>query len=204
MKRKVGGLLTALGALLCMAALGLTVYNFWDNYRAGVEAERVAKTIIQYRKEILQNADPDEGSSVDPSRELPVLEIDGNRYVGTISIPSLEIELPVLENWSLDLLKVAPCRYLGSPYSSDLIICAHNYNTHFGNLKNVTPGDEVIFTDVEGNAFPYIVAELDTLPGTSVQEMESGEWDLTLFTCTLNGRSRVTVRCDSAANNDET
>jgi sortase A len=25
--------------------------------------------------------------------------------------------------------------------------------------------------------------------------MESGDWDLTLFTCTTGGQSRITVRC---------
>ncbi len=28
-----------------------------------------------------------------------------------------------------------------------------------------------------------------------VEEMITGDWDLTLFTCTLGGQTRVTVRC---------
>ena len=32
-----------------------------------------------------------------------------------------------------------------------------------------------------------------------VEEMLSGGWALTLFTCTLGGRTRVTVRCEEAA-----
>ena len=35
----------------------------------------------------------------------------------------------------------------------------------------------------------------ETLPETAVEEMRAGEWDLTLFTCTYDGRARVTVRC---------
>ena len=31
---------------------------------------------------------------------------------------------------------------------------------------------------------------------TAVEEMTAGEYDLTLFTCTYGGQSRVTVRCD--------
>ena len=75
-----------------------------------------------------------------------------------------------------------------------MIICAHNYVTHFGRLRNLLPGDQVIFTDIDGDEFYYTVAEMDTLPGTAVEEMESGDWDLTLFTCTMGGQSRVTVR----------
>ena len=93
-------------------------------------------------------------------------------------------------------MKVAPCRYEGSAYTDDLILAAHNYPAHFGNLKTLHPGDQVSFTDVDGNQFQYQVVELETLQPTAIQEMEAGEWDLTLFTCTLGGQSRVTVRCE--------
>ena len=111
-------------------------------------------------------------------------------------MPAIGIELPVQDSWSLSLLKSAPCRYKGSAYRGDLIICAHNYATHFGRLGNLLPGDEVIFIDMEGTAFRYAVAEKETLAGTAVEEMESGEWDLTLFTCTFGGQARTTVRCN--------
>jgi sortase A len=35
-----------------------------------------------------------------------------------------------------------------------------------------------------------------------VTDMQSGDWDFTLFTCTKGGAQRVTVRC-SRINNDE-
>ena len=56
-----------------------------------------------------------------------------------------------------------------------------------------SPG--VTFTDVDGNLFTYAVSQLEELPGTAIEQMDAGDWDLTLFTCTLGGRSRVTVRC---------
>ena len=40
------------------------------------------------------------------------------------------------------------------------------------------------------------MTELELLWPEQTEEMLSGEWDLTLFTCTLGGRQRVTVRCD--------
>ena len=76
----------------------------------------------------------------------------------------------------------------------DLIICGHNYASHFGNLKNLCEGDLATFTDIDGNVFTYRMVEQETLPPTAMDAMESGEWDLTLFTCTMGGQSRVTVR----------
>ena len=182
-KRRIGLVVMIIGILVLAAGLGLGIYNLWNDYRAGVYADTVLDAIQN------QEFPPDS------DQELPAVEEDGYRYIGTVSIPAIDIALPVQEDWSLAQLKISPCRYMGSPYQGDFIICAHNYVTHFGRLKNLMPGDEVVFADLEGNEFHYIVVELETLDGTAVEEMESGEWDLTLFTCTLGGQMRVTVRC---------
>ena len=130
-----------------------------------------------------------------PGMEMPVLEVDGRNYIGVLSIPSLELELPIMEDWSYPDLRVAPCRYSGSVYSKDIVIAGHNYERHFGGLKGLAEGDEVRFTDAAGNVFVYSVSLLETLAPTAVTEMQSGGWDLTLFTCTYGGANRVTVRC---------
>lgn len=200
--------MTIIGISAVAAGLGLSGYNLWDSYRAGIQADIALDAVVRYREEREEavaedlNETQKTQSELGPDfeRELPVLETDGHRYIGTVFIPAIDVTLPVQENWSPDLLKTSPCRYMGSPYRGDLIICAHNYDTHFGQLKNLLPGDEVIFTDVAGNDFRYTVVELETLAGTAVEEMESGAWDLTLFTCTLGGQSRVAVRCDLLEN----
>ena len=199
-KRRIGLLIMIIGVLALAAGLSLGGYNLWDSRRAGTQADALLNTITLYRE--TEVADRNETIEMPPElvpdtdRELQTLEIDGLQYIGTVSIPAIDVELPVQENWSLPQLKTSPCRYMGSPYRGDLIICAHNYDTHFGRLKNLQPGDQVVFTDIYGDEFHYTTMAMDTLAGTAVEEMESGEWDLTLFTCTLGGRTRVTVRCN--------
>lgn len=100
-----------------------------------------------------------------------------------------------MSQWSYAGLKIAPCRYADSAYRNDLVIAAHNYYSHFGYLRDLPQGDPVVFTDVDGNAFQYEVFEIETLSSTSVAEMTGGDWDLTLFTCTIGGKKRITVRC---------
>ena len=198
-KRRVGLTMIILGLLALAAGLGLGAYNLWDNYRAGSQAGAVMDA-ISHHQEVAAGQSEASGPILDPNRDMPVLEVGGKRYIGTISIPALDINLPVQESWSLALLRTSPCRYKGTVYLRNMIICAHNYVTHFGRLKNILPGDEVIFTDVEGNAYYYTAATKETLDGSAGEEMESGEWDLTLFTCTLGGKTRVTVRCDQLEN----
>ena len=205
-KRYVGLVMMIIGISTVAAGLGLSGYNLWDNHRAGIQADAALYAIVRLWEEAeITNLDeileaPSELSS-GSDRALSVWEVDGHRYIGMVSIPAIDMALPVQEDWSPVLLKTSPCRYTGSPYRGDLIICAHNYDTHFGRLKNLLPGDEVVFTDVEENEFRYTVVELKTLAGTAVEEMKNGEWDLTLFTCTLGGQTRVTVRCGLAGGN---
>ena len=76
-----------------------------------------------------------------------------------------------------------------------MIIAAHNYGRHFGKISLLRAGDEVTFTDVDGVEYCYEVQGTETLGAYDVEQMLSGYWDLTLFTCTYGGQNRITVRC---------
>jgi sortase A len=130
-----------------------------------------------------------------PEIEMPTIDIDGNAYIGWLDIPALSLSLPVMSQWSYANLNIAPCRYSGSAYLGNLVIAAHNYKSHFRNIKNLTQGDEVRFTDADGNEFLYQVAEIEQLSPIEVKAMEESGYPLTLFTCTVGGSYRVAVRC---------
>lgn len=100
----------------------------------------------------------------------------------------MDLSFPVMSDWDYAKLKISPCRYMGFVYQDNMVIAAHNYPKHFGNLKDLKSGDEVIFLDVSGNEFIYVRSN-------AVEEMEEGDWDLTLFTCIAGGRARIAVRC---------
>ena len=117
-------------------------------------------------------------------------------YVGILTIPSLELELPVASVWSYPALQLAPCRFTGSAYTDDLVIAGHNYTSHFADLHSLQQGDLLSFTDVDGNVFAYRVAETEILGENDVEEMTGSGYALTLFSCTVGGQYRVTVRCE--------
>ena len=79
----------------------------------------------------------------------------------------------------------------------------HNYSEHFGNLNKLNTGDEVIITDMNGKSFYFQVVNIETLGAYDSEEMESGDWDLTLFTCTVGGANRVTIRCEATGKSSE-
>lgn len=197
MKANRGTILMTIGLLLLAAALFLAGYNIWDEHRAEGAAQQVLDQLVSEtpQPELPAPEEPTPEYILHPEMDMPTVEIDGNRYIGRVTIPALGLELPVMSQWSYPNLKIAPCRYQGSAYTGDLIIAGHNYRTHFGPLKNLGVGDTVLFTDADGNQFRYTVAQVETLAKTAVEEMAAGDWDLTLFTCTLGGQTRVTVRC---------
>ncbi len=203
MNKKSGSVLMTGGLLLLAAALFLTCYNMWEEHCAEtfstaalgqILAEIPAEEPPTVLAENLQEADiPD--YLLNPDMEMPAVEIEGEDYIGVLSIPVLELELPVISEWSYPRLKIAACRFEGSAYLDDLIVAAHNYRSHFGGLKNLRPGDAVTFVDADGNSFSYEVAETEVLGRDDLAGLERGDWDLTLFTCTVGGRARVVVRC---------
>ena len=206
MKKNRGKYLIAMGLLLMAAALSLALYNVWDASRAARSVRRTAdrlEALIPSPPEPQPEDAPPEAVVypdyvLNQEMDMPEEEIDGVDYIGTLGIPALGLELPVISRWSYPSLKKAPCRYAGSAYLDDLVIAAHNYASHFGRLKDLSPGDEVTFTDMDGNVFRYQVAELETLEPTAIGDMTAGDYALTLFTCTVGGKSRFTVRCDRA------
>lgn len=136
--------------------------------------------------------------------EMPSVQLDGRYYCGYITLTSLGIELPVLNGWNYTNLNIAPCCYEGSPQTHDFIIAAHNYNSHFGQIHYLGEGDEIIFTDISGQKYRYTVMYTEYIDGYNTDQMSENKdssWDLTLFTCTLNGQSRVTVRAKLDKNN---
>ncbi len=129
-------------------------------------------------------------------QKMTVGYIDGYGYIGYLSLPTLSLELPIMDEWDYDRLKMTPCRFSGTTYGDDLVIAGHDYNRHFAPLRKLAVGDGLSFTDMNGRKTAYTVVALDVLSPYALEDMTAGEYDLTLFTCTYDGKNRYTVRCD--------
>lgn len=213
MPKKAGIVILTLGAVLIFAALLLLLYNRQESNLAGQEAESLLSEVESAIAERTagttaapfspaQTNPPDgetlpESPETEPTlpQELPVVMIWGYGYVGYVEIPVLDIRLPVMADWDYDRLKISPCRQYGSSRTDDLVIAAHNYASHFGKLKNLSIGDRVLFTDMDGIVNTYAVEKLDTVDPYDVDAVLNSGYDLVLYTCTIGGGTRVTVFC---------
>lgn len=183
MKNKVGTAFMCFGIVLLTAALSLYLFNQDEAYKANMASQDVL-------------AQMNFSNTPDPyDNEMTVVEINGYGYIGYLSIPEFNLKLPVMSQWDYKRLRIAPCRYYGSTKTNNLVIAAHNYSRHFGKIKLLKPGDKITFTDMDATVTDYQVEAVDILSPFAVEEMTNEEYDLTLFTCTYGGQSRVTVRC---------
>jgi sortase A len=186
---KRGVPLIVVGIVLIFCSLVLVGYNFYQNYRGGVDA---GNAVIELKSEIPANTPV---YIQNPNMDMPVITIEGHDYIGMLDIESLDLELPVMSEWSYPNLAISPCRYSGSAYLANMVIAGHNYQSHFGKLHNLNVGDTVKFTDADGNLFTYSVASMEILTPEDVDSMENNDYDLTLFTCTVGAKTRLTIRC---------
>ena len=195
--RKKGSVWISVGIALIIVSFAIVTFNFWETM---IEKKNSSLAMNELDNSIRNVSSTNDSMFIpdyilNPYMDMPVQKIDGYSYIGVIEVPTLGFRLPVQDEWSYPNMKISPCRYKGSVYLGNMIICAHNSSAHFGSLKTLNEGDEVYFTDIDGNQFAYQVKGIEILSPTAVDEMESGDWDLTLFTCTLGGGARVTVRC---------
>lgn len=206
-KNRIANVLMVVGALLFLAGAGLFAWNQQQAQMADQASDQLLPAVMEAiaAQEVTIASLPEMESTAPtaaPERDFSMteVEIDGYAYIGYLSIPALELDLPVMAQWDYPRLRVAPCRYNGTTKDDDLVIVAHNYKRHFGKISTLNAGDTVLFTDMDGETTVYEVVALDVLSPTAVEEMIAGEYDLTLFTCTYGGKSRVTLRCDRVEN----
>lgn len=186
------------GLLLLVAALFLTGYNLWDSHRAGETANSILQELsIASELQKAPKSLPDYYTPTSPEPlVMPTEEIDGLNCIGVLEVPYCRLKLPVICDWNYEKLEKAPCVYEGSYYTGDLVICGHNYPTHFAPLKHIPLGEDIYLTTVDGYVYHYEVDNLETVLPTAVEEMISADdWELTLFTCHTGGQTRCAVRC---------
>ena len=208
MKRRFWSAVTVAGVILLAAAVALAVRNFQTDLEAAQSRDTVLLQLADAMPEVEETPATDEPpvtEAPEPEKEeeekevLPSVPIDGRNYMGAIRFPTLNLELPVLAEYTLPALRIAPAVYSGTPEGNDLVICGHNYRSHFGPLNRLSLGDEILMRTVDGKVYRYTVAATEIVSPLAVADVTNGQWDLTLFTCTLGGQTRFVVRCDRMA-----
>ncbi len=181
--------LIILGILCILLSITLYIKNKYQELDTG----KKSKEILDIIETKINVSDKEEIKS---NTEDLVLNISGYDYIGVISIPSLNIKLPIMRETDYDRLAISPCKYYGNINTNDLVLCAHDYVNQFGKISNLKEDDIVIITDVLGNNYVYKVVLTEELNPTDITNMIESPFDLTLYTCSYGALKRITVRCN--------
>ena len=205
MMRKIfGAVCVVLGTVLVLVALGVACLNLWREERAGVQVNHAMVQLLEQMPPATVPATPDvptlypQAPSVPQEpiyQAMPEVVIDGIPYIGYLNIPALKLELPVIGESSEDNLEIAPCRFYGTVYNKNFVIGGHRYRRHFRKLSTLGYGEYLNFTDIDGNVYVYEVVECEVIEPYEAEYLCSGDWDLSLYTCTPGGLTRVVLRC---------
>ena len=208
---KLWKLFVGAGVVLIVCSLVAVTVNFCLSKRA----ERISRDAVSALLRYTEKSENGDLSDTDTKNEnttaekfpapyketpdygMPYREVDGIRYIGVLTFPSLSMTLPVAADYDNASLAVSPCRYTGTVYKDNMVVCGHNYYTHFGKLDRLMYGDEVYFTDVTGNIFKYKVTDIVQFDADQTKDVTSYDSGMTLFTCDISGNFRITVRLES-------
>lgn len=133
-----------------------------------------------------------------------VQDINGRncRVIGKLTIPKLNINSPVINETTDELLKIAPTKYAGPNPNEvgNFCIIGHNYKNDqfFSNLSILEIGDKIILTGNDGNEKKYEVYKKFEVIETdlrAISQETDGQTELTLITCTKNNKYRLIVKC---------
>lgn len=186
--------------------VGIAAYMLGGNYFSEQTAVKKMDTAKKSIKNIIVEAKEEQSTEnvnehlllellQEEDEPMPVCEVDGSKYIGILEIPSLSLELPIGYDCQASTLKSSPGRFAGQTGEGTFVIGAHHYGSQFGYINQLIQGDEIYFTDLNGERFNYKVSSMTQVEPTQVKEVCESGYDLALFTCNYNASKRIIVYC---------
>lgn len=155
--------------------------------------EKQAKQVISNITDSLENSD-------EAIAEINQ-QIQGNKVVGIIKIPEINLEYPILETTSKETLKLSITKFWGNKINEigNVTLAGHNNlnGTMFGKLNKLKNGDVIELTDIQNTTLKYEVFKtyiIDPNDITCILPEQEGTREITLITCTNGNKNRFIVK----------
>lgn len=128
------------------------------------------------------------------NNSMPALSIDGTDYVGILEIPRYGSALPVAADWGR--VSEHPCRLGGSVYDGTMQIGGTSQKGQYDFFREISFGDTVYFTDMEGKRYAYSVTDIRYEKHADQAALRRREGDLTLFIKNVYALEYIVVFCN--------
>lgn len=121
---------------------------------------------------------------------------------GEIMIPKLKLVYPVINETTVEYLKIAPTKLAGPNMNEigNYCIAGHNYqnNMFFSKLSQLDINDQVNLTSKDGKQMSYTIYamyEVNENDLSCTEQNTNGNIEATLITCTTQKNKRLILKC---------
>lgn len=128
-------------------------------------------------------------------------EIKGNKVIGIIKIPKVELEYPILETTTKETLNLSITKFWGKDINEigNVTLAGHNNlsGVMFGKIKKLEEGDIIELTDIQNTTLKYKVFKtyiIDPNDISCILPEDENTREVTLITCTTGGKERYIVK----------
>lgn len=178
--------------------------DFVDNYQSDVttgDKENTTNDNQEQNNATLDGLDdtPTSNTSNSGSSTGTKKTFKGFTTVGTMKIPKINFEYPILEKLATQSLATSVVALYPSGDSinqpGNTVIVGHNYRNglFFSNLKKLSNGDKIYITDYRGTSITY----------TIYNKFEASETDTSFYDRDTGGKAEVTLSTCTDASNDQ-
>ena len=212
---KYSKVLTVILVIVIIAILGLLGFLGYDWYRKYFLEQEALDFVDNYTAEVTDNEDTntsDENTTatnpIDSIEKTNTVSGSGNEMptykgfnvVGTIEIPAIDIEYPILQKVSKSSLETSVAMLYGAGINQvgNTVIIGHNYRNglFFSNNKRLNNGDKIYVTDNAKNRLTYtIYNKFETTPedASFYSRDTDGKPEITLSTCNDDSSRRLII-----------
>ena len=173
-------------ALILITVLGIKFYKRNEN-------EKNIKEVVSQINENIEQKDTNE--------QISYIDYQGYQVIGTIQIPKINIEYPILSETTKDSLNKSITRFGNGKVNEvgNLSLAGHNYinGSMFGKINELEIGDEIFILDLYGNKITYKIFDKYITDPNDTKVLESIEGDkkeVTLITCINRNVNRLIVK----------
>ena len=177
------------GVCLLVGAVIILAMWRWNISTSEKQAQYYVSTLRALIPES-QNAVPEERRD----NTMSVLSVDGIDFVGLVELPRYESALPVGADWGKS--SKYPCRFSGSIYDGTMQIGATTQKGQYDFYRELSVGDTVNYTDVEGNRYTFTITSLRYEKHADQTALHHEEVPLTLFIQNIYSFEYLIVFCD--------
>ena len=190
MKKQINQLCILVGICLLVAAALVLISWQWGVYKSQQEAVKYVQTIHTLIPE-------PQGAALEERRDntMSVLSIKGTNFVGILEMPKFGSSLPVCADWGA--VSKYPCRLSGSVYDRTIQIGITSQKGQYDFYREISVGDFIFFTDMEGNCFSYEIADIRYEKHADQTALQREDAALTLFIKNIYSFEYIIIFCNT-------